>query len=84
MAIHHMIFIYGVLFIFFKILVFWVVRGVNIVQTPPPPHLITSPGGGESEKLKNGGGSVVQGQVFLIVGLLLFLFKFFKVYHFYI
>ena len=37
MAIHHMIFIYGVLFIFFKILVFWVVRGVNIVQTPPPP-----------------------------------------------
>ena len=83
MAIHHMIFIYGVLFIFFKILVFWVVRGVNIVQTPPP-HLITSPGGGESEKLKNGGGSVVQGQVFLIVGLLLFLFKFFKVYHFYI
>ena len=47
--------------------------------------LITSPGGGESEKLKKGDGSMVQGQVFLKRrGLKLFLFDFFKVYHFYI
>ena len=37
-----------------------------------------------SEKLKKGGGSMVQGQVFLKgKGLTLFLFSFFKVYHFY-
>ena len=42
--------------------------------------------GRESEKLKKGGGSMVQGQVFLKErgGLSLFLFNFFKVYHFYI
>ena len=44
----------------------------------------------ESEKLKKGGGNMVQGQVFLKGGgggeggLPLFLFNFFKVYHFYI
>ena len=52
--------------------------------------LITSHGGGEgnlkSEKLKKGGGSMVQGQVLLKEkeGGALFLFNFFKVYHFYI
>ena len=41
-------------------------------------------GGGESEKLK-GGGTMMQGQVFLKEGgLALFLLNFFKVYHFYI
>ena len=40
---------------------------------------------GESEKLKEGGGCMGQGQVFLKeVGLAFFLFNFFKVYHFYI
>ena len=41
-------------------------------------------GEGEFEKLKKGGGSMVQGQVFLKGrGLALFLFSFSKVYHFY-
>ena len=40
---------------------------------------------GGSEKLKKAGGSMVQGQVLLKGrGLTLFLFFFFKVYHFYI
>ena len=47
--------------------------------------LITSPGGeGGSGKLKKGGGSMVQGQVFLKGTMALFLFNFFKIYHFYI
>ena len=46
--------------------------------------MITLPGGGRGGNLKNKeGGSVVQGQVFLKgEGLALFLFNFFKVYHF--
>ena len=64
---------------------------VFIVRTPPPLFFLT--GGvnfnyllrrGESEKLKKGGGSMAQGQVFLGGGLALLLFYFFKVYHFYI
>ena len=47
---------------------------------PPPPFFLK-----ESEKLKKGGGSMVLGQVFLRGGgLVLFLFNFLKVYHFYI
>ena len=70
-------------------------QGIHIARNPPPPSpppfyrggkgiLITFPGWDESEKLKKVGGSMVQGQVFLKGGggLTLFLFKFFKVYHF--
>ena len=35
-------------------------------------------------KIKKGGGSMVQGQVFLKSGLTLFQFNFFEVYHFYL
>ena len=43
------------------------------------------PQSGGSEKLKKGGGSIVQGKVFLKKrGLALFLFNAFKVYHFHI
>ena len=66
---------------------------ITIVRTPlfkggsefQIPHLE----GGKSEKFKKGGGSMVQGQVFLkdggvgSAGLALFLFNFFKVHHFY-
>ena len=48
--------------------------------------MITFPRDGEPEKLKKGGGSMVQGQVLLKEkeGGALFLFNFFKVYRFYI
>ena len=70
-----------------------------IVRTPPPSflkgvivnldyHLQIGGRGGEYEKLKKGGVSMFQGQVFLKRGreggLTLFLFYFLKVYRFYI
>ena len=39
---------------------------------------------GDFEKFKEGGGSMVQGQVFLKGGLAFLLCNFFKVYHFHI
>ena len=50
----------------------------TLVLTSPPQ------GGGESEKLKKGGGSMVQGLLKTRGELTLFLFNFFKICHFYI
>ena len=72
----------------------WKVFGRHIVWTPSHPPTFFKGGGEvnfnylprrrESGNLEKGGGSMVQGQAFLKGGLALFLFNFFKIYHFYI
>ena len=75
--------------------IIWVGFYYNTGKHSLPPPILKGPGGGgvifdylpwrgNSEKLKKGGGSMVQGQVLLKGVLSLFLFNFFKVYHFYI
>ena len=64
----------------------------TLVLTPTPPFsrgginfdYLPPPRGGESEKLKKGGGSMVQGLLKTRGELTLFLFNFFKICHFYI
>ena len=64
----------------------WLIVTHTSDSPPSPPPLFFLRGGGwgrGSEKLRKGGGSMVQGLILLKgAGLTLFLFNFFKVYHF--